>query len=916
MSQEAAPDVAAASARAAPFDLPAPRWARLRQLLDEALDLPASQRNAWMHALPAADADLLPRLRALLAHAESGALTGNLPRIETADFSGASPPAERIGPYRLLRELGSGGMASVWLAERDDMLRARQVALKLPHGAWRWPHLAERLKREREILAALSHPHIARLYDAGVTDDGQPWLALEYVEGQRIDAWADAHAKDTTQRLRLFLQVVQAVAHAHAQLVVHRDLKPANILVDDNDQAKLLDFGIAKLLHDGVTEATALTREAGRAHTPEYASPEQVRGEPLGTASDIYSLGVVLYELLCGQRPPPAGSGATVPLPSVVARSSALHGDLDAIVMKALETDAAQRYSTAQALADDIQRHLDGLPVLARPANAIYLMRRFVARHALVTALSATALLAVLGGAGAALWQAQVAGAQQRRAEAVTIFMADVLREADPYNAGVSKPTVEQLIHQARAKLGNRFADQPALRVQLLTLLANTLIGLSSFDEAETLLQQALVEGRDALGEDDALVLRARLGMSEVYRHRTQIAQLDAELKTLVPALQSSPDIGAPELIQAYQNVAHLAIEQQRPADAVASAQRALDLARAKLPPGDERAVAPALLRAVALNYLKDPARALLASREALDMAIAAWGDKQPHARVLDARGTYGRALGNDNQYRAAAEELKKVVADTSALLGPNVPMVGYYAADVARFELAVDRPQAALPYAERAAAVLEAAGVQDDWTRAVPQVLRGRALVAMRRPQALGVLQAAHTLGVAARGPDSFVAWDSGYHLALAQARGGQIDAALQTLRELGVPPSTAGRGMLFYAHHLRGVVFRLAGDTRAAESEQREALAQTDGRAGHHLRQLQARTELALLALQADDTAPALALGDGMTSTEPSGPVEAERLQAYGLGLRAEGRNDEADAALGRADGYWRQLAADASR
>ncbi|HSQ73859.1 MAG TPA: serine/threonine-protein kinase, partial [Rubrivivax sp.] len=547
---------------ATPFDLDPQRWLRLRELLDQALTRPRQARADWLSALGPADADLAPRLQALLAHDDGGALAVTLPRIETHAFAPAPPMPERVGPYRLLRELGRGGMASVWLAERTDMLTARPVALKLPHGAWRHPRLAERLAREREILAALSHPHIARLYDAGVADDGQPWLALEVVEGERVDAWVARETPGIPARLQLFGQVVQAVAHAHGQLVVHRDLKPANILVTPDRQAKLLDFGIAKLLESGIAEETALTREAGRAYTPEYASPEQVRGEALGTASDIYSLGVVLYELLTGQRPPPAADGRPPPRPSALAGDKALRGDLDAIVMKALEARPAARYATAQALGEDIERHLQGLPVQARPAHAGYLLRRFVARHALAVALTAVTATAVLGGAGIAVWQAQLARAEARRAEAVTAFMADVLREADPFNAGNSKPTVEDLIRQARTKLGQRHADQPGLRVELLCLLAGSLIGLSAFDEAESVLQQALAEGQRALGARHPLVLRARLGLTSVYRLRVQTRRLAETLGPLLKELETTPGVDPADLVAAYQNEGHLAIDQ------------------------------------------------------------------------------------------------------------------------------------------------------------------------------------------------------------------------------------------------------------------------------------------------------------------------------------------------------------------
>ena len=343
------------------FDLDARQWATLRQLLDEGLALEPAQRATWLEGLAAPLSDFRPRLRELLAAAPGTAhrLLDTLPKVETADFAPAPREAmpERIGPYRLLRELGSGGMASVWLAQRSDMLQGRQVALKLPHGEWgaygarsasRRAGLAERMAREREILATLNHPNIASLYDAGVADDGQPYLALEYVEGERIDTYCAQHKLDIPARLRLFLQAARAVAHAHANLVVHRDLKPSNILVNAQGEVRLLDFGIAKLLDQGVAAETELTQQAGRALTPDYASPEQIRGEAIGTGSDVYSLGVVLYELLTGKRPYRLGDRSRAALEEAILRvepkwpsddvadrkvQRALRGDIDTIVL-------------------------------------------------------------------------------------------------------------------------------------------------------------------------------------------------------------------------------------------------------------------------------------------------------------------------------------------------------------------------------------------------------------------------------------------------------------------------------------------------------------------------------------------------------------------------------------------------------
>src|SRR5450755_4457304 len=291
-----------------PMKIDARDWPVISALFDEALDMPARQRRRWLEELPEGQRTHRRTLELLLAdHArvETQNFLDTLPKVGVADEPAPDAPGESertVGPYRLLRELGRGGMGSVWLAERADGVLKRQVALKLPRMAW-GGGLAERLARERDILASLAHPHIARLYDAGVDGHGRPYLAMEYVEGQAIDVYCRERALPLHDRLVLLLQVAAAVAHAHARLVVHRDLKPGNILVTQDGQVRLLDFGIAKLMEGDRTEETSLTQVNGRALTLDYASPEQIRGEPLGTTSDVYSLAVVAYEVLAGARP-------------------------------------------------------------------------------------------------------------------------------------------------------------------------------------------------------------------------------------------------------------------------------------------------------------------------------------------------------------------------------------------------------------------------------------------------------------------------------------------------------------------------------------------------------------------------------------------------------------------------------------
>lgn len=684
------------------FALSRPQWTRLRALLDEALAQPLAARAAWLERLDAADAALKPRLAALLSHSEPNAplpqAVDTLPRIETADFAplpggaacdGAGDSAEaggQVGPYRLLRELGSGGMASVWLAERTDLLQSRQVALKLPHGAWRRAGLAERMQREREILAQLEHPHIARLYDAGVAADGQPWLALELVHGQRIDSHCQARGLNVAQRLRLLLQAAQAVAHAHARLVVHRDLKPANILVDAAGQVKLLDFGIAKLLDQGLAEQTELTERAGRPLTPHYASPEQIAGEPLGTASDIHALGVLLYELLAGVRPfgKPGASRAAVehavlhddpPPPSQAVTDPALRrvlrGDLDTIVLKALKKAPAERYATVHALVDDIERYLDQRPVLAQPDRWAYRVRKFVVRNRYGVAAGGAVALAVIAGSTAALWQAHVARQQQQRAEQVKDFIASIFTDADPFRGTQDKLGAKELLQRAATRLEAAALADPALRVELQTVLASSLLGQQEDAAAEALFKQAIELGRQALGDAHVLTLRARTLLLQTSALRRDPVAQRREIDALLPLLQRRGAELAPEWVGLLTSRAALENDEGRHQAVLASVDEALVVADRYLPAVDERRLVAQRMRVNANENLRRLPQAIEHAQAALAMATALYPPPSRHPTLIDTRFVYGRVLADADRSEEGLALIQQSIDEATELLGP-----------------------------------------------------------------------------------------------------------------------------------------------------------------------------------------------------------------------------------------------------
>ena len=512
--------------------------AALSRLLDDALALDISAREAWLAGLPAAQAPHVERLRQMLAqHAEPGTdeRLSTLPKFGADEATARA--GERVGDYTLLREIGRGGMGSVWLAERTDGVLQRRIALKLPHPGLGTRNFADQLARERNILASLVHPNIARLYDAGVTGEGQPYMALAYVQGQTLIEHCDAKRLGVRERVLLFQQVLGAVQYAHAHLVLHRDIKPSNVLVDEQGQVQLLDFGIAKLLVDGQADATQLTLDGGRMMTPDFASPEQIAGEPLSTASDVYSLGVLLYELLAGMRPyrlqPGSHAGlahavmATDPqAPSTVAKDASvasmrgtevpalarsLRGDLDAIVLKALQKQPALRYATAEALRQELQRHLDGEPVLAQPYNALYRMRKFVGRNRLPTAFAAAAIAALLVGASVATWQAKVATRERDNAlrllsrnEAVSEFLDMFITEAAQSPTPL---TASELLARSEVLADSAFRNAPEHQALVLSILGAHNMNSGDLAKAEALMTRA----RDAAHDSSDVSFKARL---------------------------------------------------------------------------------------------------------------------------------------------------------------------------------------------------------------------------------------------------------------------------------------------------------------------------------------------------------------------------------------------------------------------
>jgi serine/threonine protein kinase len=522
----------------------AERWQLLQRIFTEAADLPEDRQAQFVKDSCGGDEGLADEVRAMLqcdAEPTNGPLTNALDAAIDATTTDRRQAliGTVVGSYRLVSVLGHGGAGSVYLAERSDRQYSAQVAVKIVESAALHPDMSMRFRAERQILASLNHPNIARLVDAGETEKGLPYLVMEYVHGSPVDRYCDQRQLNLDARLELFLQICTAVQYAHQNLVVHRDLKPANILVTEDGVPKLLDFGIAKLLDASpvVTQSLALTRMNDRLLTPEYASPEQILGRPVTTSSDVYALGIVLYELLTGRRPYTVTATSQLelersicvtdpPRPSTVVRrpvdvldskgttatslaasrgvsperlEKRIVGDLDSIVMRALRKEAVHRYGSVEQLAADLRRHLASEPVVARQGNWAYYSQRFVRRHAFGVAASITGIALLTAFAVMTSIQAtRVANERDRatqegqRAEQVSNFMLDVFAAADPFVNQGKEVTARELLDQASRRISGDLNQQPDVRARLLEAIGRAYRRQGQFDRAVVYLEDSV----------------------------------------------------------------------------------------------------------------------------------------------------------------------------------------------------------------------------------------------------------------------------------------------------------------------------------------------------------------------------------------------------------------------------------------
>jgi serine/threonine-protein kinase len=666
------------------------------ELFEELMELDPLARDRRLEWLARNRPELEAEVRGLLAaQAQPSVLPATLD-LGSLRSSGIAPGA-RIGAYRVVSELGRGGMGRVYLAERADGAFEQRVAIKAMRG-FLGVDLRPRFERERRILARLDHPAIARILDGGATDAGEPYLVMELVEGAPIDRWCDERRLAIDERLRLFCAVCDAVQHAHAHLIVHRDLKPSNILVTPEGRPKLLDFGIAKLLAGNDEEGATLTVAAARPLTPEYASPEQITGGSVTTASDVYSLGVLLYVLLAGKHPyaepdatprqlEEAAIAGVATAPSTAAARGAdlageiaarrsvdarglrqrLRGDLDCIVLQSLRKEPERRYASAAQLAADIERHLSGQPVAAHPDSRLYRAGRFLARHRLAVAAATVVLASLLGGLLFSVRQARIAERERHKAERIAAVLQDMLAAPDAsYGAGGMSPDVKvvEVLEAARAKLDS-VAEDPEVEAALRRTLGRTFAVVGRLEPARRELERAaaLYTSLRGPGHEDTLLASYYLAIA--LMHGSQWAEGEAVLREVLEACATRACTADLEIGSLNYLSAALRIQGklEEAADALAQAQ-------ARLPP-DHPLTAGLLANLGELELVRARPEA---ARRALASALEAYGRLDVRKPIEELVATSTLAwLENMSGNFAASEALYRRAVELGARhLAPN----------------------------------------------------------------------------------------------------------------------------------------------------------------------------------------------------------------------------------------------------
>lgn len=610
-----------------------------------------ADRTSYLQSSYGGDKELIAEMESLLSHSESEKLQRPLVQIQSSFVFAEDETLtdKRIGPYRLIRTISTGGMGHVYLAVRDDDQFERFVALKVIRKELVSEDLLSGFYEERQILASLNHPNIARLFDGGTTEDGIPWFAMEYIEGQPITEYCRLHNASTGQKIDLFLSVCGAVQYAHQNLVIHRDLKPANILITAGGAPKLLDFGIATLMdlehNDGESE------EQSRVMTPEYASPEQVRRDSISTISDVYSLGVLLYELLTGRLPyefkerTPEAIKQTVcrKAPTSPSRVSGkvLDEDLVSIAMKALKKDPSERYGSVEQLSEDLRRYLKGLPVLAYEESLLYRSRKFIQRNKWGVAVAASVLLLVVTFSVITLVQSKaiqaraVEAEQQRdRAEQVSSFLAELFESADPSEAENKSLTAIELLHQGSERIETELSDRPGLQSNLYLVISDVYESLGMYDEGLDLSRKAYVLQKKLYMNTHPDIARSLNSMGWLYRQKGSYEKADSNLTA---ALAMRQELYGRDHLDVARSLNDLAVLKQSQGEYTATDTLLTEAIKIRkdLLGEQHESVAVALSNYAALKWrMGDLPAAEKRMQEALDIFLESVGEKDMRVAI------------------------------------------------------------------------------------------------------------------------------------------------------------------------------------------------------------------------------------------------------------------------------------------
>lgn len=661
-------------------------WQRVDAELDRLLDLPVAEREAELLALAERDPRAATAVREILTGPESPldrpAVEAMAELVHSSAGQGQDPAlGTRIGPYVIREQLGVGGMGVVYLAERVDEHFEQRVALKIVREGARGEGVHRRFLAERQILAELEHPHIARLLDGGVSADGRPYLAMEYVEGVPLDVYCEREELDVPARLRLFLDVCAAVDLAHRNLVVHRDLKAGNILVDGEGTVKVLDFGIAKWLdEERAAQFGALTLNTPAPLTPNCSAPEQLQGGAITTATDVYALGALLFRLLSGEHPFEFGGMALteriqlvtekdVRLPSEVAapaRARILRGDLDRIVTKALRKTPARRYEGARELAEDVERYLEGRPVLAMPDSLRYRLGKFARRNRTAVVLSVVAVLALVGGLVAATRQARIAEhertvavRQEARARRISESLVQIFEDSNPYSGLGRMPTALDILDANVERLRSEFADDPELQADLMLMMARAYGGLGHTEPANQLLSDALAIRDSLFGSGSLPSAIVKLEQVSFLNRHGDAAAAQALMPDIIAAYEKYTPEDSPERSHVYQTASRVANGVGDYARADSLCQRSLELLLKTTPPDDPSVAVRYTLRAAIMGYLGRNDEALDLYDQALAIFRAHPNERHNLAVTL---GNYAILLQNMGRLSAAAAAQEEAI--------------------------------------------------------------------------------------------------------------------------------------------------------------------------------------------------------------------------------------------------------------